>query len=167
MEKIMWPCSRVGAVRMSSAVTWLGLDGYDLHSSLGMWYRDKVRPRLSNETVRTGRQREREEGGRRDLVVVWNMVPWLTQTTGGESVVNVFLRLLHNVGTGSARAAFWNRSSKLVWEYFGEPVPFKERPQTSSTYHGAFHLIWIARAQTNLKAQRNLMVIAKKCNTAA
>lgn len=36
-----------GAVRTRSlAVTGLGLNGYDLHSSPGMWYRDKVRPRL-------------------------------------------------------------------------------------------------------------------------
>lgn len=57
MEKIMWPCSGVGVVRMRSlVVTGLGLDGYDLHSSPGMWYQDKVRPRLIHKTLKRGRR---------------------------------------------------------------------------------------------------------------
>lgn len=53
MEKIMWPCSGVGVVRTRSlVVTGLGLDGYDLHSSPGMWYQDKVRPRLIHKSLR-------------------------------------------------------------------------------------------------------------------
>lgn len=165
MEKIMWPCSRVGAVRTrSSAVTGLGLDGYDLHSSLGMWYRDKVRPRLSYESVRAGREGGREEGS--SCRVKYGGVIDANHRRGicCARLSPPAVRCGHQE---CACCVLKQRSSKLVWEYFGESVPFKERPQTSSTYHGAFHLIWIARAQTNLKAQRNLMVIAKKRNTAA
>lgn len=55
MEKIMWPCSGVEVVRTRSlVVTGLGLDGYDLHSSPGMWYQDKVRPRLIHKPSRRG-----------------------------------------------------------------------------------------------------------------
>lgn len=53
----MWPCSGVGVVRTRSlVVTGLGLDGYDLHSSPGMWYQDKVRPRLIHKSLRRGRR---------------------------------------------------------------------------------------------------------------
>lgn len=55
----------------------------------------------------------------------------------------------------------WN-----VLNAFQEIVPLEEIPQTPLTSHSTFHLIWIVGAQTNLNAQRNLIVIAKKCNTA-
>lgn len=47
VEKIMWLCNRARLVRMRRlAVVGLRLDGYDLHSSPGMWYQDKVKARL-------------------------------------------------------------------------------------------------------------------------